>query len=73
MKAISYEDFKKVWKDSSREEILKQYYEDYTFLIELKNYRIIIRTITDDTYKLPNNKTKRLIDEITNKINGGEK
>lgn len=72
MKAISYENFEKVWKDSSREEILKQYYEDYKLLIELKNYRLIINTITEDTYNEPDNETKRFIDEMIDKINGEE-
>lgn len=33
--AVSKEDFLKVWKDSSREDILNQYYYDYTFTREL--------------------------------------
>lgn len=33
--AVSKEDFLKVWKDSSREDILNQYYYDYKFTREL--------------------------------------
>lgn len=69
MKTISYKDFERVWKNSSKEEILKQYYEDYKFLIELKEYRKIIKTITEDTYTEPNKETKRFIDNIIDKIN----
>lgn len=37
---ISKEDFNKVWKDSTREEILNQYYYDY---IELRKVYSIIK------------------------------
>lgn len=72
MKAISFKDFKKIWKDSSRDRILKQYYYDYKFLKELKEYRRIIKQMTNDTYIEPNGKEKRFIDKVIglDKVNG---
>ena len=68
MKAISYDDFKKIFKDSSREEILRDFYYNYQLLIELKDYRQIIKIITNDTYTEPNRENKRLIDEIIERL-----
>ena len=70
-RVIDLEDFKKLYKDSSKEDILKQYYNDYKFLMELKYYRMIINRITIDTYIEPvRENNKRFIDEIINKLNG---
>ena len=70
MKAISYDDFKKVYKDSDREEILKQFYYDYELLIEFKSYRLIIQSIINYSYTKPNKETKRFIDEIIERLYG---
>lgn len=50
-KSISKEDFNKVWKDSTREAILNQYYYDYMEL--RKVYSIIkeVRELTEMLYK----------------------
>lgn len=68
MKAMSFENFKKLFKDSSKDDILKDYYYDYKILMELKEYRLIIKIITQDTYDEPNNENKRFIDEIIEKM-----
>lgn len=70
MKTMSFEDFKKIFEDSDRESILKDFYYNYQLLVEFKKYRLIIKTITDDTYTELNKENKRFIDEIIDRLNG---
>ena len=72
MKTMSFESFKKIFKDSDRERILKDFYYNYQLLVELKEYRRIIKQMTNDTYVEPNNKEKRFLDKVIelDKVNG---
>lgn len=71
MKTMSFESFKKIFKDSDRERILKDFYYNYQLLVELKEYRRIIKKMTNDTYIEPNNKEKRFIDKVI-ELDAGE-
>ena len=63
---MTKKEFYKVWKDSSREDILNQYYYDYDYMIELidRKNRAIAYIEAGKTF--PSDETRKAVEYMQN-------